>query len=61
MKKEDKQELNKLYGKNNWRIKLGHGGVETLYVQKGGHFVFESYEYNRVLKSKDNELLHNKN
>ena len=51
MNKKDRQELNELYGKSNWRIKLGHGGVETLYVKKDGHFIFESYEYNRVLKS----------
>lgn len=50
MTKEDKIKLNNLYGKDNWKIQLGHGNVETLYVKHGDIFVFESYEYNRVLK-----------
>lgn len=47
--KEDALELDSIYGKGNWRIKLGHGMVTTLYIKKDGKFVFESYEHNRVL------------
>lgn len=50
MTSQDREKLNKIYGKGNWRIKLGHGGAETLFVKRDIKFEFESYEYNRVLK-----------
>lgn len=51
--KADREALQSKYGKGNYKIKLGHGGATTLYVKKNGHFVFESYEHNRVLNPKN--------